>query len=472
MNDTARSTVPALHAALQAFLPRERLLSDPAECLAYGFDNSRRHGQPALVVLAETHDEVAQTLRLCNAHRVPVTARGRGTATTGATTAIDNGVVLSLERMRKIVRIDPGNRLLITEPGVTNAEVQQAAGEHGFFWPPDPSSAAYCTIGGNLATGAGGPRAVKYGTVRENVLGLRAVTADGHEIRTGSLTTKGVVGYDLTRLLIASEGTLAVITEAALKLTPLTESKRTLRVAYANVHAAARAVARIMAQPVTPCALEFLDHHCIEMTKGRRADDLPANTGALLMIEVDGPHSCINGMQDAVISAAQGSQHEALEIKPAQTAAEVEALWSVRKALSPVLRSLAPKKINEDVVVPVTHIPALIERIEQLAKEYRLPIVNFGHAGNGNLHVNLLVHPERDDELDRAHKAFAELFKTVLQLEGSLSGEHGVGLEKRDYINQEIDAPTLDLMRALKHAFDPNNILNPGKSLPSERSAA
>jgi D-lactate dehydrogenase len=467
LNDTARSAIPALQAALQAFLPRERLLSDPAECLAYGFDNSRRHGQPALVVLAETHDEVAQTLKLCNEYRVAVTARGRGTATTGATTAIENGLVLSLERMRKIVRMDPGNRLLIAEPGVTNAEVQQAAGEHGFFWAPDPSSAEYCSIGGNLATGAGGPRAVKYGTVRENVLGLRAVTANGQEIRTGSLTTKGVVGYDLTRLLIASEGTLAIITEAALKLTPLAETKRTLRIAYRDVHAAARAVARIMAQPVTPCALEFLDHHCIDMTAGKRPDDLPEGARALLMIEVDGPKSCIDGMQDAVIAAAQGEASEALEIKPAATQAEVNALWSVRKALSPVLRSLAPKKINEDVVVPVTQIPALIEHIEQLAVRHQLPIVNFGHAGNGNLHVNLLVHPERGDELERAHAALAELFKKVLQLEGSLSGEHGVGLEKRDYIDQEIDAPTLALMRALQRTFDPNNILNPGKSLPA-----
>jgi D-lactate dehydrogenase len=467
LNDTARSAIPALQAALQTFLPRERLLSDPAECLTYGFDNSRRHGQPALVVLAETHDEVAQTLKLCNQHKIPVTARGRGTATTGATTAIEQGVVLSLERMRKILRVDPGNRLLIAEPGVTNAEVQQAAGEHGFFWAPDPSSAAYCTIGGNLATGAGGPRAVKYGTVRENVLGLRAVAANGQEIRTGSLTTKGVVGYDLTRLLVASEGTLAVITEAALKLTPLAETKRTLRVAYRDVHAAAHAVARIMAQPVTPCALEFLDHHCIDMTAGKRPDDLPDGARALLMIEVDGPESCIEGMQAAVIAAAQGTSNEALEVKPATSQAEVDALWSVRKALSPVLRSLAPKKINEDVVVPVTHIPELIERIEQLTTDYRLPIVNFGHAGNGNLHVNLLVHPEREDELERAHAALAELFKSVLALEGSLSGEHGVGLEKRDYIDQEIDAPTLELMRSIKRSFDPNNILNPGKSLPA-----
>lgn len=466
MNDTTHGAIAALHTTLKAVFPRERLLSDPAECLAYGFDNSRRHGQPALVVLAETHDEVAQTLKLCNHYRVPVTARGRGTATTGAASAIEHGVVLSLERMRKILCVDPGNRLLIAEPGVTNAEVQQAAGEHGFFWAPDPSSAAYCTIGGNLATGAGGPRAVKYGTVRENVLGLHAVTASGQEIRTGSLTTKGVVGYDLTRLLIASEGTLAIITEAALKLTPLPETKRTLRVAYADVHAAARAVARVMAQPVTPCALEFLDHHCIAMTAGKRPDDLPDGARALLMIEVDGPQSCIDGMQAAVIAAAQGTSNEALEVKPATTQAEVDALWSVRKALSPVLRSLAPKKINEDVVVPVTHIPGLIKRIEQLATDYRLPIVNFGHAGNGNLHVNLLVHPEREDELERAHAALAELFKSVLALEGSLSGEHGVGLEKRDYIDQEVDAPTLELMRAVKRSFDPNNILNPGKSLP------
>ncbi|HKJ09967.1 MAG TPA: FAD-linked oxidase C-terminal domain-containing protein, partial [Gammaproteobacteria bacterium] len=325
-----------------------------------------------------------------------------------------------------------------------------------------------CTVGGNLAYNSAGPRAVKYGTPRENTLGLRAVTATGAEIRTGVSTTKGVVGYDLTRLLIGSEGTLAVITEATLKLTPIQPARRTLRAVYPDMNAAAGAVAAIMAQPATPCALEFMDGSAIEMIRSYSQADLPERAGAMLMIEVDGPHACIDEAAEAVADAARAG---AVEVRTAATDAEVKALWATRKALSPALRNVAPKKINEDVVVPVSRMPALIGGLEALSREFGITIVNFGHAGNGNIHVNLLVDPDDPAQMANADKCLDRVFALVLELGGTLSGEHGIGLVKRDFVDREIDPVTLDLMRAIKAQFDPNGILNPGKAIPLSSGA-
>jgi D-lactate dehydrogenase len=449
---------------LRAATSAAAVLIDAADCWAYGYDNSRLQAMPGAVVLPVSHAEVAAVVRLCNEARVPLVARGRGTGTTGATVPVRGGVVLSLERMNRILAVDPADRIARVEPGVTNQALQEAVAAHGFFWPPDPTSAAVCTIGGNLACNAAGPRAIKYGTTRENTLGLRAVTGAGEEIRTGVVTTKGVVGYDFTRLLIGSEGTLAIITEAVLKLTPLPEARHTLQATYRSVGAAAAAVSAIMAQPVTPCALEFMDRGAIDMIRGYSDLGLDDAVSALLMIEVDGPRHGLDEASDAVARAA--AVDGLIAIARATTAAEADHLWRTRKALSPALRNVAPKKINEDVVVPVSRIPALIEGLGRLSAEHRVTIVNFGHAGNGNIHVNLLVDPDDADELGRAERCLDATFDLVLALGGTLSGEHGVGLVKRDFVGREIDPVTLRLMRDVKRQFDPNGILNPGKSLP------
>lgn len=450
--------------ALAAIVGPEALLTDPGDCWPYGYDNSRRQGLPAAVAFVTRTDQVEALVRLANQQGLPITARGLGTGTTGATVPEQSGIVIAFERMNRILRIDPANRIAIVEPGVVNETLQRALGEHGFFWPPDPTSAAVCTIGGNLAYNSAGPRAVKYGTPRENTLGLAAVTGSGQSIRAGVLTTKGVVGYDLTRLIIGSEGTLALITEATLKLTPVAEAKQTLRATYRNIHAAADAVASIMAQPITPCALEFMDAAAIEMVREYSDLGVSANTGALLMIEVDGPADCVSAIADAVASAARN--HGLIELSVARDREQIAALWRTRKALSPALRHVAPKKINEDVVVPVSKVATFIEALEQLAHEHRIRIVNFGHAGNGNIHVNLLVNPDDTEEMERAAACLESVFDSVVTLGGTLSGEHGVGLEKRDFIDREIDPPALSLMRAIKAQFDPNGILNPGKGLP------
>lgn len=454
----------AFLAALRALFGNDGCITAADERWTYGYDNSRHHALPDVVVRPTDHAQVVAVIRLCNDYRVPLVARGYGTATTGAAVPLSGGVVLSLERMNRILRIDPANRLLVVEPGVTNQAVQEAAAAHGFFWPPDPTSAAVCSVGGNLACNAAGPRAVKYGTPRENALGLRAVTGGGVELRVGGLTTKGVVGYDLTRLLIGSEGTLAVITEATLKLTPLPQARRTLQASYRDMRSAAEAISRIMAQPVVPCALEFLDAKAIAMIRGYAGDVLPPHAGSLLMIEVDGPAACLDDAAQALIAAARGEG--CLEVIAAHTAEEVAALWQTRKALSPALRKVAPKKINEDVVVPVSHMPELIEGLGGLAERHRITIVNFGHAGNGNIHVNLLANPDDPEEMERARLCLSEVFDLVLRLDGTLSGEHGIGVEKRDFVSREIDPATLALMHAIKAQFDPNGILNPGKKLP------
>ncbi|MCW8907805.1 MAG: FAD-binding protein [Sedimenticola sp.] len=443
------------------------LLTDPGDCWSYGYDNSRRQALPQAVVFATTHSQVQQAVALCNLHRVNLIARGKGTGTTGATVPDRGGIILSLERMNRILQIDPDNRIARVEPGVTNQALQQALREHGFFWPPDPTSAATCTIGGNLAYNSAGPRAVKYNTPRENTLGLRAVTGAGEEIRTGVLTTKGVVGYDLTRLLIGSEGTLAIITEATLKLTPLPQRKITLQATYRDMHSAARAVSAIMAQPVTPCALEFMDGTALRMVRDYSDLSLDEAVNALLMIEVDGPTAGLEESVESVIRAARVDG--VVDITTAASDTEVERLWRTRKALSPALRTIAPKKINEDVVVPVSRIPELISGLEQLSRKHQIQIVNFGHAGNGNIHVNLLTDPDDPIRMQHARQCLSDTFDLVLGLGGTLSGEHGVGLEKRDFIERELEPATLRLMQAIRRQFDPNGILNPGKTLPMER---
>lgn len=450
--------------ALAAIVGRDQVLVETADCWSYGYDNSRRHTAPGVVVFPRTHEQVVRIVRLCNEQRLPMVARGLGSGTVGAAVPLHGGVVLAMERMANIINIDPANRACVVEPGVTNQSVQDALAPHGFFWPPDPTSAAYCTVGGNLAFNSAGPRAIKYGTPRENTLGLRAVTGDGKEIRTGVYTTKGVVGYDLTRLIIGSEGTLAIITEATLKLTPLPQSKRTFQVAYSDIRSAAAAVSRLMAQPVTPYVLEFIDGNAIEMIRKYSTASLPQGAGAMLIFEIDGLE---DGMPAAIklLGAAAGGTG-LVELKVAQTQAEIDALWATRKALSPALRTIAPKKINEDVVVPVARLPDLIEGLDRLARQFDIKIINFGHAGNGNIHVNLLIDPDDPNQLKRAEHCLDKVFSLVLELHGTLSGEHGVGIEKREFIGRELDAATLALMKQIKTVFDPLGLLNPDKIFP------
>jgi D-lactate dehydrogenase len=446
---------------LKSVFPPDRCYLDVVDCYAYAYDNSRKIFPPEAVVFPLDAGEVRELILLANEYGVPVTPRGRGTGTAGGSIPERGGVALSLERMRRIVQIDGQNRVIVAEPGVLNKEIQDAAGASGFFWPPDPSSSAYCSIGGNLATCAGGPHAVKYGTTRDHVLGLKAVTGAGEEIRTGCYTTKGVVGYDLTRLIIGSEGTLAVITEATLKLTPKPRATGGIAAHYRDAQSCADAIVSIMGQSVTPSALEFLDEGALNLIRSRHPGMLPDASRAMLMIEVDGAPSEISQACASILNALD---HPGLI--EAMQVGDASALWSARRALSPLLRDIAPKKINEDIVVPVSRLPELLAGLADLSSKYGLANVNFGHAGNGNIHVNLLVDPDDESEMGRAEECLDKIFDLVLSMNGTLSGEHGIGREKRPFVPREIDAPTLALMKKIKSVFDPKGILNPGKLFP------
>ncbi len=450
-----------LLADLQSAFPPDRFYTDVADCYAYAYDNSRKIFPPEAVLFPLTTAEVQLIVSLCNQYQVPLIPRGRGTGTAGGSLPEFGGIALSMERMLNIIAVDPANRAIVTEPGVLNQSIQDAAKPFGFFWPPDPSSALFSSIGGNIATSAGGPHAVKYGTTRDHVLGLKAVTGKGELITTGCYTTKGVVGYDLTRLLIGSEGTLAVITEATLKLTALPSAVAGITAHFQDLTSCTTAIVKIMTLPQLPSALEFLDSGALDLIRGRYPDMLPIDTNAMLMIEVDGSSNDISPELSAILGACQTSG-----LIHATQVDNTAALWRARKMLSPLLREIAPKKINEDVVVPVSTLPEFLNGLARLSSQYQLSNVNFGHAGNGNIHVNLLINPDDLEQVERAEKCLDQIFDLVIRLRGTLSGEHGIGSEKRAFVTKEIDNATLNLMKHIKQLFDPNNILNPGKLFP------
>ena len=455
-------TLPAALVAELSALLGDGWRIDAAARDAHGGDDSRRHACPDAVALPRTREQVVALVRACRAHRVPVVARGAGTGTTGAAVPTHGGIAVSFARMDRILDVRPADRCAVVEPGVLNGALQAMLAPHGLFWPPDPSSADSCTVGGNLATNAGGPRAVKYGATRDNVLGLVAVTGAGELIRVGGAYTKASAGYDLARLLVGSEGTLALIVEATLKLAPRPQAQAGLRAFYRDAASAAAAVARLMAQPVVPAMLEFMDRRSLMLLR-RNGSDVP-EAGAMLLVEADGSADALPDVLAALGAAAEGDGLLDMDVAP--DGAARDRLWAARRALSPALRTIAPGKINEDVVVPVSRIPDLVAGVEALADAQALTIACFGHAGNGNLHVNLLYHPDDADETARARAALPRVFELALALGGTLSGEHGIGLSKRDFMARAFDAPTLATMRAVKHAFDPDGILNPGKLLP------
>lgn len=456
---------PAALTELAALLGPQRLLTAPEDRALYASDETPKSCLPEAVLFPTRHEEVVEIVRLANRHRIPLTPRAAGSGNVGGALPTPGSVVLSFECMNRVLEFDPDDRLIVVEPGVVTEDIDRLAHAHGLMYAPDPGSGAYCRIGGNLAMNAAGPRCVKYGATRDHVLALRAVLGDGRDIRTGARTTKYATGYDLTRLLVGSEGTLALFTEATLRLVPAPERIANLRVCYAGNRAACDAVARVMRQPVVPSALEFMDRRSIEAIREYGgAEGLPAGTQAVLMVAADGAEEDVPRQIEALAAALEGEG--LIEIQSGFTPDEMARLWTARKSLSHAVKRIAPLKINEDVVVPVMRLGELVEAIDQLAERHRIPLVAFGHAGNGNLHVNLMVHPEDADEMARARACRRELVETVLRLMGSLSGEHGIGSEKRQFVGLEFDATTLDFMRELKALFDPAGILNPGKKLP------
>jgi len=452
-------------AELAALINPTALATDAATLEAYGFDATRTRGEVLAVVWPATTAEVAALVQWARRYHTPIIPRGRGTGMTGGSVPMTPSVVLSLERMTAIHSLDLSNRSVRVGPGAVNGDLQQFLAPHGFFWPTDPSSSFYCSIGGNIAEGTGGPKAVKYGVTKDWVLGLTAVTGSGEVIHTGAGTSKSVTGYDLTRLLVGSEGTLAIVTEAILKIAPQPQTKATIRAIYRGVKEAAEAVAAIMSSHITPSALEFIDAASCRAIETFNPVGLPDGAGGMLMIEVEG------SVEGVATEAAEVERLAAVEgvisLRRAQNAAEAASLWKSRKALSPALLRINPQKINEDIVVPVGRLPELVQWLEGQSKEQNIPIANFGHAGNGNIHVNLMVDPADTAMMARAEPLLDTLFHKVIEMGGSLSGEHGIGTMKSAWLGLEVDPATLATMQGVRKVFDPDGILNPGKIFPA-----
>jgi glycolate oxidase len=450
---------------LSAAVGPQWIRTDAASREAYGTD-ALLQGHPAdLVVLPADTAQVASVAAQCNLHRIPLVVRGAGTGYTGGAVPTQGGVLLSMERFSRILEIDEANLLAVVEPNVVTGEFQREVERLGLFYPPDPASLDKSSLGGNVAECAGGPRAFKYGTTKRYVLGLEAVLPTGEIIETGSKAVKNVVGYDLTQLLVGSEGTLAIITRITLRLVPRPPTQATLLGLFDGIDAAVRAVSALIRRRAVPAALELIDAdslHAVHEYLGQKV--VPREAGAALIIEVDGSASAV---EDEIGRVAEGCEEAgAVGVVRADTASEREQIWSLRRQLSLALRATGLLKINHDVVVPKGRVPELFTAVAALKQEHRLRIACFGHAGDGNIHVNIMVRREDADELARARVAERQLFERVVALEGSISGEHGIGFAKARYLGIELSEAEIALMKRIKRAFDPNGILNPGKIFP------
>jgi len=455
---------PRIIEELRSILGPENVATERQDLLCYSYDATQMEYLPEAVVHPANPEQVSAVLKLANRERFPVFPRGAGSGFTGGALPKAGGIVLVTTRMNRILRIDTENLIAEVEPGVVTEQFQQAVEKLGLFYPPDPASLKFSTLGGNVAENAGGPRCVKYGVTRDFVMGLEVVLPTGEIIRTGTETYKAVVGYDMTRLLCGSEGTLGVITKIIFKLLPLPEAKKTMLTIFDSIDGAAKAVSTIIGNKIIPTTLEFMDYATLQCVEKRFNLGIPAEGRAVLLIEVDGDAD--------LIEKQAGRIHELIQplglvqFRAAKDNAESEALWRVRRLVSPSLRDVNPTKYNEDIVVPRSKVPEVIRRIDGIQQKYGIPIVNFGHAGDGNIHVNIMIDKEIEGMEEKAHAAIREVFQAALDLNGTMSGEHGVGLAKAPYIELELSPQQIGAMKAIKHALDPHNILNPGKMFP------
>ncbi len=450
--------------ALEQIVGTEQLATSAEECACYSFDSSGRSFIPDAVAFPDSPGQVSGILKLANRHRFPVIPRGAGTGTTGGSLPVRGGLVLALGRMNRILEIDAANLVAVVEPGVITGDLQAELLRHGLMYPPDPASLKFCTLGGNAAECAGGPSAVKYGVTRDYVIGLEVVLPTGEIMKSGVRTEKGVTGYDLTRLLIGSEGTLGVFTRLVLRLLPLPEARETFLLTFSSLRSATNLVAILLRSGLTPCTLEYMDETAIRVVRDRISLPLADQTRALLLLELDGSPAEVKLQRQRLHTILRGHN---LHCRRAEDEREREQLWQARRSISPATFTLRPDKISEDVVVPRSRIPDLVECTSSLARRYDLTILTFGHAGDGNIHVNIMLDRRDSHELDRGLAAKKELFRRVIELGGTLSGEHGIGITKSAFLPMEIDPVALELMQRIKQLFDPANILNPGKIFPS-----
>jgi glycolate oxidase len=444
---------------LSGIVGKKYLLTTQKDKVEFSADATKIAHMPDVVAFPENSEQISRILRLATENGFPVVPRGAGTGMSGGAVPVYGGVVLAMDRLNRILSVDRDNLIAKAEPGVITADLQQAVEAQGLFYPPDPASLKVSTLGGNIAECAGGLRAVKYGVTRDYVLGLTIVLPTGEIIKTGVETRKGVAGYDLVRLITGSEGTLAVITAMTLRLVPKPETKRTMVAFFENVSLAVQTVSKIIRHKIVPAILEFMDRLCIDCVREEMHLDLPENSGAMLLIEVDGAPDLV-AHQARIIEDLCGV---ATVFKVAKNPESAEELWEARRNVSPSLHKLRPHKINEDIVVPRSSLAELVSFLEIVSMEYGLPIPAFGHAGDGNIHVNIMLDKEDPVQLKNGHTIVRALFEKVIDMGGTITGEHGIGITKAPYLEMEIPVDGIQLMKRIKKAFDPEGILNPGK---------
>lgn len=453
--------------ALVKALGKEAVLYTPEDLAVYSYDGTFAEGKPDVIVLPGTTEQVSQVVSLAAETRLPVVPRGMGSGLAAGSIPIPNGgIVTCLTRMNRIFEIDTQNATVWAEAGVVTADLQAEVEKHGLFYPPDPSSIRHSTIGGNIACNAGGPRCLKYGVTGDYVLGLTVVLADGRILKTGGKPIKDVTGYDLKRLFTGSEGTLGLITETLLRLISRPGYARTSLAEFVSLVDASRAVNALLAAGIMPATLELMDQTAVTCIEEAMHLGLPTDVEALLLIETDGSDQ--QTVQREIETCSKICQDSgARSVKTAQTEAERSSLWKARRSMSPALARKAPNKLGEDITVPRSAIPEVVQRLRAISAKYGLPIVIFGHAGDGNLHPNILFDMRQPEQRAKAEQMVGEIFEASLALGGTLSGEHGVGVLKLPYLEKALGPVSLDIQRQIKRALDPMNIMNPGKIFPA-----
>ncbi|MDQ6693673.1 MAG: FAD-binding protein [Chloroflexota bacterium] len=453
--------------ALLKIMPRDRVHSTPEDLAAFGYDGTWALHKPDAVVSPLTAEEVADVVRLAGELDLPVVPRGGGTGLAGGSVPVEGGIVLNMVMMNRILELDRLNMVAVVQPGIVNAKLQAEVEKVGLFYPPDPQSLRQCTIGGNAATCAGGPRCLKYGTTKDYVLGMQVVLADGRVIRTGGKMMKVQTGYNLTQLFVGSEGTLGVITEVTLRLIAKPLHRGTVMAVFNKLNDAAETVNRILQSGIVPLSLEMMDNLCIRAVEAYKPFGLPLEAETILLIDQDGNSSQV--VQDELAAIANLSREGgAVDVRQASSLQESEALWAARRAVSPAVSRLKPNKLGEDISVPRARIPDMVRRVKEIAERHNLLIPLFGHIGDGNLHPNILCNLRDPEEMARVQAAARDIFEAAASLGGTLSGEHGIGTLKRAFLSESLDAATVEAMGRIKWALDPGNRLNPGKIFPVE----
>ncbi|MET0448607.1 MAG: FAD-linked oxidase C-terminal domain-containing protein [Aeromicrobium sp.] len=447
---------------LLAHVPAQRIVQDADVMQGLSHDQAEwaPAGVPLAIVRAESTAEVLETVRACYRHGVPVVARGAGTGLSGGANAIDGCVVLILDRMDAVVEIDPLERIAVVQPGVVNDDLRRAVAEHGMWYPPDPASSAWSTIGGNVGTNAGGLCCVKYGVTRDYVIALEVVTGTGELVRLGRRTAKGVAGYDLVGLMVGSEGTLGIVTEITVKLRPLPSPACTVAGYFSSLVDAGAAIRAVAAAGLTPSAFELVDHHCLQAVDAWKNMGLSVDANVVLLGRFDEPGETGEALAERMLECFRESGSTWAERSTDEV--EAEALFEARRLAYPSLERLGPV-LTEDVCVPKAQVPEMLARIAKTAERHRITIANIAHAGDGNLHPLLITPPGDEEARARAELAFEEILSDALELGGTVTGEHGVGLLKRSGLRRELSDDVLLMHRAVKNALDPRNILNPGK---------